>query len=259
MARVERLLPMTSDRIRRPAPAANAGSGWTLWCFDCDGTLLDSMPRFEEIYRHTVLRLGGRPVTDYAMHRRAGASERRLCRMAGLGDDAFPEYMVWRQRAFEACREPLRELPRAACLLASLRGAGAVIVVVSHRASLVSLTRDLQRAGLLADVSACFATKTSAIAAARGATARGGGGKADILRRLRSRGPTVMVGDSDADVAAAQTAGVASIAVASGCCSAERLRASGADPVYESLIELHRSMHERGGGLLCRAAPLLAR
>jgi HAD-hyrolase-like protein len=62
---------------------------------------------------------------------------------------------------------------------------------------------------------------------------------ADCRLQIAAYTFTAMVGDSDADIAAAQSARVASIGVATGVCSTSRLLMSGATWVFPALTELH--------------------
>ncbi|MGW7252817.1 HAD family hydrolase [Streptomyces sp. NPDC054834] len=57
-------------------------------------------------------------------------------------------------------------------------------------------------------------------------------------RALREHGAGVYVGDHVGDVRGARTAGALSVAVATGPCDAEELRAAGADVVLDDLTEL---------------------
>lgn len=61
--------------------------------------------------------------------------------------------------------------------------------------------------------------------------------------------PVIMVGDTPWDIEAAQTAGVATLAVVTGGFSAQELREAGAWAVYESVEELEERLDETPLGL----------
>ena len=109
-------------------------------------------------------------------------------------------------------------LPGAVDAVAAVRSSGSVALVVT--AKMTSLARaTLDAVGIEAD----------AVVGWRWGPAKG--------EELRVHGATAYVGDHVADVDGARAAGAVSVAVASGPCSVEELRAYGADVVMESLDE----------------------
>jgi phosphoglycolate phosphatase len=109
-------------------------------------------------------------------------------------------------------------LPGAAAALAAVRAAGqrAVIITAKHE---VSVGPSLRAAGLAADEIY---------------TSVHGPEKAAVLREIGAR---VYVGDTPADMEAANAAGVIAVAVPTGSFGAEDLRAAGAGVVLGSLTE----------------------
>jgi phosphoglycolate phosphatase-like HAD superfamily hydrolase len=210
------------------------------WCFDCDGTILDTSPTFETAHARAVTALGGTPVRDYWRRRRAGESEETLFAAAGLHESEFTRYETLKAKAFDTCPLIPAPLPAAKTLIGRLWSSGAEVVVISHRPSVDSLVSDLTHAGLLRFMSTLYATK--APRGAGGAPPNPRMAKAEILKGFAARRPTVMVGDSVSDIAAAGAVPIGSIGVASGCCSMSRLAAAGATWVMPSLSEVYAAL-----------------
>jgi phosphoglycolate phosphatase len=109
-------------------------------------------------------------------------------------------------------------LPGAADAVATVRADGGRVVVVTAKQHALAVA-SLAHVGIVVDEVVGH---------------RHGAGKGETLREL---GATAYVGDHVADVDGARIAGAVSVAVASGPCSAEELRAYGADVVLGSLDE----------------------
>ena len=107
-------------------------------------------------------------------------------------------------------------LPGAVDAVAAVRADGATAVVVTAKQEVLARA-SLDAVGIVADV----------VVGWRHGAAKG--------ETLREHGATAYVGDHLADVDGARVAGAVSVAVASGPCSAEELRAYGADVVLDSL------------------------
>jgi phosphoglycolate phosphatase-like HAD superfamily hydrolase len=210
------------------------------WCFDCDGTILDTSATFEAAHTQAVVALGGTPVRNYWRRRRAGESEETLFAAAGLPGSEFTRYERLKQQVFDTCPLIPAPLPAARPLIGRLWSSGAEVVVISHRPSVDSLVSDLANAGLLRFMSTLYATK--APRSAGGAPPNPRTAKAEILKGFAARRPTVMVGDSVSDIAAAEAIPIGSIGVATGCCSMSRLAAAGATWVMPSLSDLYATL-----------------
>ena len=211
---------------------------WSQWCFDCDGTILDSARVFTAAYERAVCALGGTPVSDYWHRRRAGESDARLCVVAGVRPADFEQYRRLRQEAFDTTTAVAPPFAAARPLFQRLRLLGLQVVVISYRSSAISLLRDLHEAGLSGYASHWYATKEP-LAGCRTGSDDASAGKYEVLRRLSVSAPTVMVGDSESDIRAARSAGVSSIGLASGCSSARELLQAGADWVFPSVDHLY--------------------
>ena len=107
-------------------------------------------------------------------------------------------------------------LPGAAEAVAAVRASGATAVVVTAKRYDLAVA-SLARAGIAVDV----------VVGWRHGAAKG--------ETLREHGATAYVGDHVADVDGARAAGAVSVAVASGPCSYDELRAYGADVVLPDL------------------------
>jgi phosphoglycolate phosphatase len=109
-------------------------------------------------------------------------------------------------------------LPGAVDAVAAVRADGAAAVVVTAKQEALARA-SLDAVGIVADV----------VVGWRHGAAKG--------ETLREHGATAYVGDHVADVDGARVARAVAVAVASGPCSAEELRAYGADVVLETLAE----------------------
>ncbi|HVF03373.1 MAG TPA: haloacid dehalogenase-like hydrolase [Frankiaceae bacterium] len=109
-------------------------------------------------------------------------------------------------------------LPGAVEAVALVRASGARAVVVTAKQQVLAVA-SLEHVGITADD----------VVGWRWGPAKG--------ETLREHGATAYVGDHVADVDGARVAGAVSVAVASGPCSADELRAYGADVVLDSLGE----------------------
>ncbi|MBQ1072684.1 HAD family hydrolase [Micromonospora sp. C31] len=183
--------------------------------FDLDMTLVDSRPGIADTFRALTARTG--------VHVDAEAA------VARLGPPLRTEIAYWfpPEQVDEAVRTyrelypayaitPTVPLPGAAAALDAVRGRGGRVLVVT--AKLGRLARlHLDHLGLTVDEVAgdLFAAE-----------------KAVALRR---HGATHYVGDHVADMVAAAAAGVPGIAVATGPCAADELRAAGAEVVLDDL------------------------
>ncbi|MFG2064154.1 HAD family hydrolase [Micromonospora sp. NPDC048871] len=183
--------------------------------FDLDMTLLDTRPGIAAAYRALTERTGVRVDAEAAVSRLGPPLRTEIARW-------FPPEQV--DEAVRVYRElypayaitPTVPLPGArAALDAVRRRGGRVVVVTSKLGRLAKL--HLNHLGLAVDELA------GDLFAEEKATA------------LRAHGATYYVGDHVADMVAAEAAGVPGIAVTTGPCSADELRAAGAAVVLADL------------------------
>jgi phosphoglycolate phosphatase len=183
--------------------------------FDLDMTLVDSRPGIADTYRALTARTGVHVDAEAAVSRLGPPLRTEIARW-------FPSEQV--DAAVRTYRElypayaitPTVPLPGAReAIDATRERGGRVLVVTSKLGRLARL--HLDHLGLVVDEVAgdLFAEE-----------------KATALRR---HGATHYVGDHVADMVAAQAAGVPGIAVTTGPCSADELRAAGADVVLDDL------------------------
>lgn len=125
---------------------------------------------------------------------------------------------MYRAHYLTLLRPMTRLLPGAAETLAAVRAAGAKVVVITAKSELPARL-SLESVGLNPD---------EIIADAHGPE------KAVVLKEL---GAAVYVGDTPADMAAADTAGAHAVGVTTGSFGAAELRAAGAADVLPSLVE----------------------
>ncbi|MEU9590296.1 HAD family hydrolase [Streptomyces sp. NPDC048219] len=194
----------------RPASAPTVG-------FDLDMTLIDSRPGIRACYLALSERTGTYVDADLAVTRLGPPLVEELANWfpadeiaatAALYRELYPTYAVDATTALPGAREAV-EAVRAA-------GGRAIVVTAKYEPS---AKLHLEHLGIEPDaVIGDLWAEQKAVA-------------------LREHGADVYVGDHLGDVRGARTADALSVAVASGPCSAEELRAAGADVVLADLTE----------------------
>jgi phosphoglycolate phosphatase len=183
--------------------------------FDLDMTLVDSRPGIAATYRALSARTGVLIDVELATGRLGPPLEHELAEWFPAGQVAaaadtyralYPSHAI----------EPTVALPGAAEAFAAVRAAGGqVLVVTAKKGELARL--HLRHLDLVA-------AEVHGLAWAAG--------KAEVLR---AAGALAYVGDHIADMAAARSAGVFGVGVASGSCSPGELAKAGADVVLDDL------------------------
>ncbi|MCM0676259.1 HAD family hydrolase [Micromonospora phytophila] len=183
--------------------------------FDLDMTLVDSRPGIADAYRALTARTGVHVDAEAAVSRLGPPLRTEIARW-------FPPEQV--DAAVRAYRElypayaitPTVPLPGALEAIDAVRARGGRVLVVTSKLGRLARLH-LEHLGMVVDEVAgdLFAEE-----------------KATALRR---HGATHYVGDHVADMVAAGAAGVPGIAVATGPCSREDLRAAGAEVVLDDL------------------------
>lgn len=199
--------------------------------FDLDMTLIDSRPGIHAAYVELAARTGAHIDADLAVTRLGPPlaeelaywfPETEIPAMADLYRELYPRFAV----------PPTLPMPGAREAVAAVRAAGgrAVVVTAKHEGN-AKLHLEHLEIGPDAVIGELWAE-----------------GKAEALR---THGASAYVGDHVGDVRGARTAGVTSVAVATGPCSADELRAEGADVVLPDLTAfpewLERHVRATGG------------
>ncbi|WP_327023156.1 HAD family hydrolase [Micromonospora sp. NBC_01739] len=183
--------------------------------FDLDMTLLDTRPGIAAAYRALTERTGVRVDAEAAVSRLGPPLRTEIARWFPP-EQVDEAVRVYRELYPAYAMTPTVPLPGArAALDAVRRRGGRVVVVTSKLGRLAKL--HLNHLGLAVDELA------GDLFAEEKATA------------LRAHGATYYVGDHVADMVAAEAAGVPGIAVTTGPCSADELRAAGAAVVLADL------------------------
>ncbi|WDZ86447.1 HAD family hydrolase [Micromonospora cathayae] len=183
--------------------------------FDLDMTLVDSRPGIAAAFRALTAETGVHVDADLAVSR-LGPPLRTELSYWFPPEEVESAVEVYRALYPAYAITPSVPMPGARAALDAVRAHGGRVLVVT--AKLGRLARlHLDHLGLTVDEVAgdLFAE-----------------GKATALTE---HGATHYVGDHTADVVAARTAGIPGIAVATGPCSAEELRAAGADVILDDL------------------------
>ncbi|CAN5298418.1 HAD family hydrolase [soil metagenome] len=184
--------------------------------FDLDMTLIDSRPGIKAVYEALSAETGVLIDTDLVVSRLGPPVEMEL-------RNWFPESEVDtradRYRALypDIAIAKIQALPGAVAALEAVRAVGRAIVITAKAGNNAQL--HLDHLDLTADTVFGSAWR---------------GGKADVLRAETA---TIYVGDHVHDMAAAASAGIIGVGVATGPCSREELLGSGAHEVLTSLAE----------------------
>jgi HAD superfamily hydrolase (TIGR01509 family) len=202
--------------------------------FDWDGTLLDSRNRMLSVWHAcTDEHLGRRwpmtPADEVLVFTAAGGD---LFPFVAGGPDAGIALEAAFQRLYEVADVPVQAFPGVTEMLSDLRAAGLRTGVVTNKTR-ARYDDDAREAGLtgLVDVVVCD-----------GDAAACKPDPAPVLHALAVLGTTpersIMVGDTDVDVAAAAAAGVRPIGVGWGATRGPDLLAAGADAIVDDVPAL---------------------
>lgn len=185
--------------------------------FDLDMTLIDSRPGIHACYVALSERTGTHVDADLAVTRLGPPLEQELAHWfpatevaatAELYREMYPTYAIAATPA----------LPGARAAVDAVRAAGGRAIVVTAKYE-PNAKLHIEHLGIAADA------VVGNLWAERKAQA------------LHEYGASVYVGDHTGDVRGARTAGALSVAVATGPCDAEELRAAGADVVLDDLSQ----------------------
>ncbi|MFH8467474.1 HAD family hydrolase [Streptomyces sp. NPDC017991] len=185
--------------------------------FDLDMTLIDSRPGIRACYQELSVRTGTFIDADLAVTRLGPPLAEELVNwfpaeevaaMADVYREMYPTHAIAPTPAMAGAREAM----------AAVRAAGGRAIVVTAKYE-PNAKLHLSHLGIDADavIGDLWAER-----------------KAEALREYDAG---VYVGDHTGDVRGARTAGALSVAVATGPCDAEELRAAGADVVLKDLLE----------------------
>ncbi|MEU8115549.1 HAD hydrolase-like protein [Micromonospora sp. NPDC048947] len=185
--------------------------------FDLDMTLVDSRPGIAATYRALTARTGV-PVDAELAVSRLGPPLRTEIAHWFPPEQVESAVRVYRELYPAYAITPTLLLPGAREAVEAIRARGGRVLVVTSKIGRLARLH-LDHLGLTVDELA------GDLFAEQKATA------------LREHGATHYVGDHVADMVAAAAAGVPGIAVATGPCSADELRAAGAEVVLDELTE----------------------
>ncbi|MFM9368244.1 HAD family hydrolase [Streptomyces sp. Da 82-17] len=201
----------------QPNPASPRPDAPLTVGFDLDMTLIDSRPGIRAAYRALSAETGTFIDADLAVTRLGPPldeelaywfPEERIPEMADRYREIYPTYAI----------EPTLAMPGAREAVAAVQAQGgrAIVVTAKHEPN---AKLHLAHLGIEADAVIGWLWAEA---------------KADALRE---HGATVYVGDHVGDVRGAHTAGALSVAVPTGPCAPDELRAAGADVVLGDLTD----------------------
>jgi phosphoglycolate phosphatase len=185
--------------------------------FDLDMTLIDSRPGIRACYRALAERTGAHIDCDLVVTRLGPPLEDELANwfpadavaaVAALYREMYPAYAVTATLAMPGAREAVQAVQAA--------GGRAIVVTAKYEPN---AELHLAHLGIPADA------VIGDLWAERKAMA------------LREHGASIYVGDHTGDVRGARAAAAYSVAVATGPCGADELRAAGADVVLADLTD----------------------
>ncbi len=211
---------------------------------DFDGPIMDVSERYYQVYQdcldqarekdQTVTVL---PKREFWQLKRAQVPERHIGQMSGLHDDQARRFAQLRRETVHSLPylRHDRVLPGAATALERLQGLGCDLVVVTmRRAHTLNLVLDQQpQIGRFfsTDRRYCLADdylKDQDVVEKPRLMAR-------ALAQLPPQPQSWMIGDTEADIAAARAHGIPIVAVLSGIRNRERLLAYGPDAIVDNL------------------------
>lgn len=217
--------PTTGPRPPVSRPAADGRAQVLTVGFDLDMTLIDSRPGIKAAYQALAAETGTYIDADLAVTRLGPPLEQELAHW-------FPDDQIQsvgdRYRALYPAHAiaPTLALPGAREAIATVREYGAGVGAAARGRAIVVTAKHEPNAKLHL---AHLGIEPDAVIGWLWAEA-----KAEALREYAA---SVYVGDHVGDVRGAHTAGALAVAVATGPCSAEELRAAGADVVLADLTE----------------------
>ncbi|GAA0640641.1 HAD family hydrolase [Streptomyces thermocarboxydovorans] len=204
---------MASTDVNVPPPGPTVG-------FDLDMTLIDSRPGIHACYVALAERTGTRIDADLAVTRLGPPLTEEMANwfpaeqveeMAAMYRAMYPAHAIEPTLALTGAREAITAVQEA--------GGRALVVTAKHEPN---AKLHLEHLGLEPDaVIGDLWAEQKAVA-------------------LREHGASVYVGDHVGDVRGARAAGAVSVAVATGPCDPDELRAAGADVVLPDLKEFPR-------------------
>jgi phosphoglycolate phosphatase len=183
--------------------------------FDLDMTLLDTRPGIAATYRELALRTGVHVDAEVAVSRLGPPLVDEMSRWFPAGD-VPAAVRLYRELYPDFAIAPSRPLPGAVAAVTAVHAAGGRVVVVTAKLERAARLH-LEHVGLAVD----------AVVGDLWAEAKAG----------PLRGALAYVGDHLGDIRAARRAGTRAVAVATGPCSPDELRAAGADHVLSGLAE----------------------
>ena len=200
---------------------------------DFDGTLVDIAPRHYRVYKKCVEKMGGTPLDQkkYWELKRDNISWDELLSMSGLEASKKGDYL----KLFIDRIESLEELYRDELFVDSLSALKKLssndnkLYLLSLRRNSDALDKQIEKLGI-----GCFFEK---ILSGHSDTKEGTLlKKADIIKQtIDNPGDSIIIGDTEADVAAAQQLNATSIALLSGIRSKEFLKSMEPDYLVDGI------------------------
>jgi phosphoglycolate phosphatase len=221
---------------------------WIL--LDLDGTLLDVARRYHGLHCKQVRGHGGEPLSAarYWELKRARTPEAEILALAGLSAAAAAEVLAARGRGLESSQalrlDRLWPWTMTALDALSRLAPLALVTLRAHRDRLLTQLDALGIAGSFARVVSAAGDGTPDV-------------KAHLVRAAGlDPGPgSVLVGDTEVDIASGRALGVRTIAVSSGLRNADLLAASAPDLLLADLAGVARVLEEIGDGLTWLPCP----
>jgi len=206
---------------------------------DLDGTLIDVAPRYQRLHGDLVAAAGGQPLpaAEYWNLKRSRTSEREILVRTGISAAAATEVAAERDLLLEDEAYLRLDQPWP--------WTGDVLTELGRLAPLVLITLRRNRDRALAQFAALDLDRHFAhvLIGRSGGTAEA---KASLALEIDPDPHSVLVGDTEVDIASGKALGFLTVAVASGLRDAEHLAAAGPDLLLDDLRQLPGRLTARG-------------
>lgn len=206
---------------------------------DLDGTVLDVAPRYQRLHADLVTEAGGRPlpIAEYWDLKRRRTPEREILARAGISSAAATEIAARRDLLIEGEAYLRLDQPWP--------WSGDVLTELGRLAPLVLITLRRHRDHALSQLAALGLDRHFAhvLIGRSDGTAEA---KAALALEIDPDPCSVLVGDTEVDIASGKALGFLTVAVASGLRDADHLAAAGPDLLLDDLRQLPGRLAERG-------------
>ncbi len=199
----------------------------TIFC-DLDGTLLDFFPRYYAILKDYFSFDRIPSFEEYKKSRRSGLSEVGLVKLFRPDSKEIDKYIVFRNEMIESQKYLAFDKLFSNSVIGDLKKKGKLVLLTYRKQNqnLKMQVEDFQIAGLFDEIITPSELFTDAIEF-----------KAHFISQ--QEGAKIMIGDSKADIVAAQKNNIVSVGVLTGLSDIERMKLLSPSMIIESIEDFH--------------------